>query len=41
MSHLVFRVNLLPGTVIRLLEDDRRHIVGVLYKEKKTGSVKV
>ena len=35
------RVNLLEGTVISLLEDNNGHIVGVHYKEKKTGSVKV
>lgn len=31
----------MEGTVLSLLEDDRGHIVGVLYKENKTASVKV
>lgn len=31
----------MEGTVLSLLEDHMGNIVGVDYKEKKTGSVKV
>lgn len=32
---------MLEGTAISLLQDKGGHIVGALYKEKKTGSLKV
>lgn len=34
------KVNMLEGTAISLLQDKGGHIVGALYKEKKTGSLK-
>ena len=35
------RVSLIEGTAISLLENKQGHTVGVLYKEKETGHVKV
>ena len=35
------RAYLVEGTVVSLLEDKGGHIVGVLYKEKETGNLKV
>ena len=35
------RVSFVEGTAMSLLEDEQGHIIGALYKEKKTGSVKV
>ena len=35
------RATLVEGTVLSLLEDKDGHIVGVEYKDKKTGDIKV
>ena len=35
------RVSFIEGTAMNLLENKQGHIVGVLYKEKETGRVKV
>ena len=37
----MLRAHIVEGTVLSLLEDDNGNIVGVDYKEKKTGNVKV
>lgn len=41
MQCIFHRAYLVEGTVVSLLEDKEGDIVGVLYKEKETGNLKV